>query len=127
MAITNPLETRVKIVLACLLPSLLLAGGISCSSSPSHDAKTHMGDSSANSAAIAAQSDHPTPSYETKIEIGGGTIDLMIMPNVSVSDDAIVDWTRRAATALTDFYGRYPVKQATIFISPTDSGKIENG
>jgi hypothetical protein len=86
-----------------------------------------MGDSSANSAATVRESDHPTPAYETKIEIGGGDIDLMIMPNVSVPNEAIVDWTRRAATAITNFYGRYPVKQVTIFISPADSGKIENG
>jgi hypothetical protein len=41
--------------------------------------------------------------------------------------DAVNDWVQRAAQAVSGFYGRYPVKQVSIFVLPARHGGIDGG
>ncbi|HEY1923582.1 MAG TPA: hypothetical protein VGG44_12590, partial [Tepidisphaeraceae bacterium] len=41
--------------------------------------------------------------------------------------DEVEAWVQRAATTLTHFYGRYPVKRVSIFVLPGDDSGIQGG
>jgi len=57
----------------------------------------------------------------------GGTIELSAPQPLTVSSDEVKQWVQRAATALTHFYGRYPVKQVSITVLPAGDGDVQGG
>jgi len=71
-----------------------------------------------------AQSD--PVAFQTILPETGGTIDLSAPQPLAVSPDEVKQWVQRAATALTHFYGRYPVKHVSITVLPAD-GAVQGG
>jgi hypothetical protein len=61
------------------------------------------------------------------LHVGGGTIELSMPDPLPVSTDAAKDWLQRAATAVSQFYGRYPVKHVDITILSGSGGRIQGG
>lgn len=56
------------------------------------------------------------------------SIDLTILSgNVKVSDASIVKWVQSAAIAVSNYFGRYPVKRLRITVATGGRGKIEEG
>jgi hypothetical protein len=67
------------------------------------------------------------PGFETTLPEKGAIIDLSAPRPLAVSSDEVKDWVQRAATALTHFYGRYPVKRVSIVVLPGDDGAVQGG
>jgi hypothetical protein len=67
------------------------------------------------------------PGFETTLAEPGGVIDLSAPRRLAVSPDEIKAWVQRAATALTHFYGRYPVKRVSITVLPGGDGDVQGG
>jgi hypothetical protein len=61
------------------------------------------------------------------LRIGGGEIKIVTPQPLAVSQGDVQDWITRAATAITQFYGRYPVKVVTITVLPADDGTVQGG
>lgn len=62
------------------------------------------------------------------IEVEGGVIHLGIAPGrLALSREAIADWVRRSAKAVTTFYGHFPVKSARLLIVPVDGPRVQGG
>jgi hypothetical protein len=61
------------------------------------------------------------------LTVGGGTINVSLAPNLPVQREAVKDWLLRAATAISSFYGRYPVKSVSIEVGAADFGQVEDG
>jgi hypothetical protein len=61
------------------------------------------------------------------LDVGGRIIDISIPSPLAVSIDAIRQWVQRAAVAVSEFYGRYPVKHATITIFSAAGGRVQEG
>jgi hypothetical protein len=72
-----------------------------------------------------ARSDYP--GFETTLTETGGIIDLSAPRSLAVPAGDVKEWVQRAATALTHFYGRYPVKQVSINVLPGDDGTVQGG
>jgi hypothetical protein len=68
---------------------------------------------------LVARADYPA--FEATLTEPGGVIDLSAPHHLAVSSDEIKAWVERAATALTHFYGRYPVKHVSITVLPGGS------
>ena len=60
-------------------------------------------------------------------KVGGGTINVSLAPDLPVKREAVQDWIQRATTAITAFYGRYPVKSVAIDVGSADSGEVQGG
>jgi hypothetical protein len=69
----------------------------------------------------------PSKDLNSTIPIGGGAIHLTVGQPLPVSQTAVKDWVVRAATALTRFYGHYPVKEVEIDVLPASSGAVQGG
>jgi hypothetical protein len=67
------------------------------------------------------------PGFETTLPEKDGIIDLFAPQPLAVSSDEVKAWVQRAATALTHFYGRYPVKHVSIIVLPGDDGGVQGG
>jgi len=65
--------------------------------------------------------------FGTTLSIGGGTIHLSGTQPLPVPESETKDWVMRAATAITRFYGHYPVKEVDIAVLPADSGAVQGG
>jgi predicted metalloprotease with PDZ domain len=63
--------------------------------------------------------------FKTRLTETGGVIDLSAPQSLAVSPDDVKEWVERAATAVTHFYGRYPVKHVSIIVRP--GGDAVNG
>ncbi len=61
------------------------------------------------------------------LKVGGGTINVSLAPDLHVKREAVQDWIQRAATAISAFYGRYPVKSVAIDVGSADSGEVQGG
>jgi len=73
---------------------------------------------------IARADDWP---LQTTIDESGGVITLSSPHPLPVPPDEVKAWVQRAATALTHFYGRYPVKAVTIHFLPSGAGGVGGG
>jgi hypothetical protein len=76
-------------------------------------------------APLLASSDYP--GFETSLPEKDAIIDLSAPRPLTVSPDEVKDWVQRAVTALTHFYGRYPVKRVSITVLPGDDGDVQGG
>src|SRR3954469_17011416 len=68
-------------------------------------------------------------SAESKaLNIGGGTIEVTLPRGESAAlQDNLMLWVRRAADAVTTYYGRFPVKHLTLRISADDRDGVHHG
>jgi predicted metalloprotease with PDZ domain len=64
---------------------------------------------------------------QSSLAIAGGSIQLQTPQPLPLDMDAVKDWVQRAAQAVSSFYGRYPVKQVSIFVLPASFGGIGGG
>ncbi len=65
--------------------------------------------------------------FTTSLRAQGGDVELSTARPLAVSNDELTKWTQRAITALTGFYGHYPVKHVSIMVSPAPRGSVQNG
>lgn len=63
-----------------------------------------------------------------QIEMGGGRIDVVFeAKETGVPQDMLLAWIKTAARAVTDYYGRYPVRRLVVRIESIDGDAIESG
>ena len=64
----------------------------------------------------------------TRLSIGGGDIDVVFADGASGLDQArVLHWIRASATAVTTYFGRFPVKHVGILVIAFDGDKIRAG
>lgn len=68
----------------------------------------------------------PTNDLET-LDFGGSVIRLRLEPGLPLPRSNVVEWVRRAAVAVTNYLGRYPVKSLDLTISPGGDEPIGGG
>ena len=69
-----------------------------------------------------------TPASATQIEAGGGRIDVIWPANdISFPETLASDWIDTAAHAVTEYYGRFPVRHLLIRIRAIDGDRISSG
>jgi len=74
------------------------------------------------SPASASPSETPVPSES--LSIGGATINVEIEPgDLSLPRIRILDWVRRSACAVTEYYSEFPVRNLNVKVAPIDEGK----
>lgn len=74
------------------------------------------------SPASASPSAIPVPSES--LSIGGATIKVEIEPGeLSLPRGRILDWVRRSACAVTEYYSGFPVRNVNVNVAPIDEGK----
>lgn len=62
------------------------------------------------------------------LDVGGGTIDVTLPSEpLQVSQDDLMQWVRRAAEAVTKYYGRFPAKHLTLKISSDERAGVHHG
>ena len=71
---------------------------------------------------------HAAENLSRTLAVGGGTIDVTLPDGkLAVSQDDLMEWVKRAAEAVTTYYGRYPVKHLTLRISADDQDGVHHG
>jgi hypothetical protein len=101
---------------AMLIPAvLLLPEGCSDRAKPA----------SPRAPAIIASSDgHPG----TRLQIAGGTIDLVITGSSTLlTNDDLIDWTKNAANAVSTYFGKFPVFYVRIDVRVGGEGHVNDG
>jgi hypothetical protein len=79
-------------------------------------ASSELSPASANSSA--------TPAPAESLSIGGAVISVEIEPgDLSLSRTKVLDWVRRSACAVTEYYAWFPVRKVDVKIVPIDEGK----
>jgi len=64
----------------------------------------------------------------TKLQVGGGVIEVSFAPDgFDLPPAALLGWVRQAAQAVTAYYGRFPVPQATVRIFTGEGQGIRHG
>lgn len=67
-------------------------------------------------------------SARAQIEIGGGQIDVVFESNESSAPPPMVwDWIKTSASAVTRYFGRFPVPHVTVRVRSTEGDAIESG
>jgi len=66
---------------------------------------------------------HSSASFSpAPIKIGGGTVRIEFAPgNLDLPVTKLIAWVSAAASAVTDYYGRFPVREARILIVPVEN------
>jgi predicted metalloprotease with PDZ domain len=67
------------------------------------------------------------PGFAATLTEPGGVIELSAPNRLAVSPDEVKAWVQRAATALTHFYGKYPVKHVSVFVLSAAEGAVQGG
>ncbi len=68
----------------------------------------------------------PAESHSLRVE--GGTIDITLPAGEPAGfQDNLMEWVRRAASAVTTYYGRFPVKHLVLRISADDRSGVHHG
>jgi hypothetical protein len=68
----------------------------------------------------------PTNTLQT-LDFSGSVIHLQMDANLPLPASNVVDWVRRAAVAVTNYLGRYPVKSVDLTISPGGGSPVNGG
>jgi len=64
----------------------------------------------------------------TRLSIGGGAIDVVFADGASGLDQArVLRWVRMSATAVTTYFGRFPVQHVGILVIAADGDKVRAG
>ena len=75
-----------------------------------------------------AQTSRPAGPDRPHLQVGGGTIYIHIEgQNDKLSQEDLDSWIQTAANAVTNYFGRFPIKQAELEITVGDPGKINGG
>ena len=75
---------------------------------------------------LSAASSDPseTPAPVESLSIGGAAINVEIEAgDLSLSRTQVLDWVRRSACAVTEYYAGFPVRKVDVKIVPIDEGK----
>ena len=65
-----------------------------------------------------------TPVPTSSMSIGGAAINVEIAPgDLNLSRIQVLDWVRRSACAVTEYYAGFPVRKVDVKIVPIDEGK----
>jgi hypothetical protein len=65
---------------------------------------------------------------KTDIEMPGGVIHVAFAPgDIALPREALLDWIRTSARAVTAYYGRFPVNSLRLLLVPVDGGRIRGG
>jgi hypothetical protein len=67
------------------------------------------------------------PGGEEILPIGRATIHIELAPNLPLPRPIVVGWVRRAAVAVTNYLGRYPVKELWLAVEPGGDDAVNNG
>ena len=113
---------RIAISSSVALAGCVFSGGLSCTGSGQV--------STPQSAPIAPEAgDHPSEHFRTfKFDEGGSRIDLRIADGRSpIPDQHILAWIRAAASAVSHYFGHFPLPTVVVTVVPQGDGKIENG
>jgi hypothetical protein len=63
-----------------------------------------------------------------RIEVGGSTLDVFIdSDRFELGREALLNWVRRSANAVTAYFGRFPVANARVYIAVSQTGRVSNG
>ncbi len=64
------------------------------------------------------------PAPTESMSIGGATINVEIEPgDLTVSRTQVLEWVRRSACAVTEYYDGFPVRNVDVRIVPIDEGR----
>lgn len=65
---------------------------------------------------------------DERVAVTGGTISVELTHTTPALDhDALLDWVRRSADAVVTYYGRFPVSQARLVVTPVSGHGINGG
>jgi len=65
---------------------------------------------------------------ESRLPVAGGTVEVAVAPGeLMVSRADIDDWAGRAASAVSAYYGRFPLRRALVIVLPTNRGRVGFG
>jgi predicted metalloprotease with PDZ domain len=65
---------------------------------------------------------------ESRLEVGGGTVEVAVAPGaLAVSRAAVEDWAKRAASVVSAYFGRFPLKRALVIVLPSSRGRVGFG
>ena len=65
---------------------------------------------------------------KTDIEVPGGTIHVAFAPGgFALPNEKLLNWVRMSATAVTTYYGRFPVNSLRLLLVPVDGARIRGG
>ncbi|MEO8350712.1 MAG: hypothetical protein ABI680_03215 [Chthoniobacteraceae bacterium] len=80
-------------------------------------------------AALALAGAHSSLSADTsRLEVGGGVIDLTIEPgDAGLSTEEIVEWVRNAARSVAAYFGRFPVERVAVRVRRIAGAKVRSG
>ncbi len=67
------------------------------------------------------------PAADEILTVGNAAIHLHLGPNLPLPRPVVVEWVRRAAVAVTNYLGRYPVKELSLTIERGGHGGVNNG
>src|ERR1700680_76403 len=64
----------------------------------------------------------------TSLQVGGATIEVSIEPEgFDLPQEALLDWVKHAALAVTGYYGRFPVPTARVWIVSAERKGVSGG
>jgi hypothetical protein len=64
----------------------------------------------------------------TLLQVGGATIEVSLEPQgFDLPQEALLDWVKQAALAVTGYYGRFPVANAGVRITSTERKGVSGG
>jgi hypothetical protein len=70
----------------------------------------------------------PVPQQDTAMQIGGGKIAVTLPDGpMKLSAEEILGWVKEAATAVSQFYGHFPVEHVTLRIRSARGAGVYNG
>jgi hypothetical protein len=64
---------------------------------------------------------------DPRIEVGGGTVDVVLGPGLKLERAVVLRWVRRAAVAVAGYYGRFPVAHVVIEVKPGGDEPVNGG
>jgi hypothetical protein len=68
-----------------------------------------------------------TPAVREILQVGDATIRIDFAADLPLPRPVMVEWVRRAAVAVTNFLGRYPVKELSLAIEPGGPDPVSDG
>ncbi len=116
----GPAPVRLRRV-QLLVPALLALTAVSCLSPARADRAPRESDGMPRADGIPEAL--PGDTALAELRIGDATVEVTILPGPrEVSDADLLEFVRRCATEVADFYGRFPVDRATVQVRPSRRG-----
>src|ERR1700722_8692681 len=78
-------------------------------------------------AALVISSNALCKGVEKTLNIGGGSLQIHLPTGVKASEKAQIRWIEKAAQAVSQYFGRYPVKAVTIEVANQGPGSRIGG